>query len=112
VPATETGRASTYHKIRDRESYAFALVSAATALRMDGDVVEEARLALGGVATVPWRAREAEQWLTGQTLTPETARQAGDIAYAGAAPREHNKFKTELGARAVADALMIARGRA
>ena len=61
VPKTAMGRASTYHKIRDRESYAFALASAAVALDMDGDTVREARIAIGGLATRPWRARTAEQ---------------------------------------------------
>src|SRR5262245_5741680 len=63
VPAAAIGRASTYHKIRDRESYAFALASAAAAVRLDGGIVREARIALGGVATRPWRARDAERVL-------------------------------------------------
>src|SRR5262249_45256663 len=75
VPKTPTGRASTYHKIRDRESYAFALASAAVAIDMDGDTIRDARIAIGGLATRPWRARAAEQVLTGRTLTPETARE-------------------------------------
>jgi xanthine dehydrogenase YagS FAD-binding subunit len=112
VPTTGRGRASTYHKIRDRESYAFALASAAVALSMDGDIVREARIALGGVATRPWRAREAEQSLVGKPLTVESARAAGDLALRGARPGHHNGFKIELGARTVADALLIARQRA
>src|ERR1700677_540342 len=67
VPASALGRASTYIKIRDRESYAFALTSAAVALSMDGNRVRDARIALGGVATVPWRARQAEERLAGKT---------------------------------------------
>jgi xanthine dehydrogenase YagS FAD-binding subunit len=112
VPATRRGRASTYHKIRDRESYAFALASAAVALSMDGDTVREARIALGGVATRPWRAREAEQSLVGRPLTMESARAAGDVAFRGARAGHHNGFKIELGARTVADALLIAKQRA
>ncbi|WP_043358833.1 xanthine dehydrogenase family protein subunit M [Belnapia sp. F-4-1] len=112
VPATQLGRASTYHKIRDRESYAFALASAAVALRMEGEVVREARVALGGLATRPWRARDAERGLVGQRLTAEAARAAGDAALRGAQPGHHNSFRIELGARTVADALMIARQRA
>jgi xanthine dehydrogenase YagS FAD-binding subunit len=112
VPTTPLGRASTYHKIRDRESYAFALASAAVALQMDGDVVRNARIALGGVATRPWRACEAEQSLTGKPLTPDAARAAGDIALREARPGRHNGFKIELGARTVADALLIAEQRA
>ncbi len=112
VPKTAMGRASTYHKIRDRESYAFALASAAVALDMDGDVVREARIALGGLATRPWRARAAEQVLAGKALTPQTAREAGDAALQGARPGRDNAFRVELGARTVADALMIAKERA
>jgi xanthine dehydrogenase YagS FAD-binding subunit len=112
VPASPLGRASTYHKIRDRESYAFALASAAVALRMDGDTVREARIALGGVATRPWRAREAEQSLVGKPLTAESARAAGDIAFKPAKAGHHNGFRIELGARTVADALLIAKQRA
>lgn len=112
VPATPLGRASTYHKIRDRESYAFALASAAIALEMDGDIVREARVALGGVATRPWRARQAERALAGRTLDDVTARAAGDAAFADARAGRDNAFKIELGARTVADALMIAKGRA
>ena len=67
VPKTPLGRASTYHKIRDRESYAFALASAAVALRMDGSTVREARIALGGLATRPWRASEAERGLVAKS---------------------------------------------
>ena len=111
VPATPLGRASTYHKIRDRESYAFALASAAVALDMDGDTVREARIALGGVATRPWRAREAERALAGRALNDATARAAGDAAFAAAKIVRDNAYKIELGARTVADALMIARGR-
>ena len=111
VPATPLGRASTYHKIRDRESYAFALASAAVALRMEGEVVREARIALGGLATRPWRAREAERALIGQRLTAETARAAGEAALQGARPGHHNSFRIELGIRTVADALLIAQAR-
>jgi xanthine dehydrogenase YagS FAD-binding subunit len=112
VPKTAMGRASTYHKIRDRESYAFALASAAVALDMDGDTVRQARIALGGLATRPWRARAAEQLLAGRTLTPRVAREAGDAALQGARPGRDNAFRIELGARTVADALMIAKQRA
>ncbi len=111
VPRSRAARASTYHKIRDRESYAFALVSAAVGLDMEGEVVRDARIALGGVATRPWRAAEAERVLVGQRLTPATARAAGEAAFAGAATTRHNAFKVELGARTVADALMIAKSR-
>jgi xanthine dehydrogenase YagS FAD-binding subunit len=112
VPRTPMGRASTYHKIRDRESYAFALASAAVALDMDGDTVRAARIAIGGLATRPWRARTAEAALVGRRLTAEAARAAGDVALQGAKAGHHNAFRIELGARTVADALMIAKQRA
>ncbi|WP_353646594.1 xanthine dehydrogenase family protein subunit M [Mesorhizobium sp. WSM2239] len=110
---TKAGVASAYHKIRDRESYAFALASAAVALEMSGDRVERARIALGGVATRPWRAPEAEKELAGKRLTPEVALAAGRAAFAEARPGRQNGFKIELGARTLADALLIAaeRGR-
>lgn len=112
VPTTPLGRASIYHKIRDRESYAFALASAAVALQMDGDRVGDARIAIGGLATRPWRARAAEQTLVGRKLDAETARAAGDAALKGAKAGRDNAFRIELGARTVADALMIAKRRA
>lgn len=112
VPVTGAGRASTYHKIRDRESYAFALASAAVGLRLEGDIVREARIAIGGLATRPWRAPEAEQALLGKPLTEDAAKAAGTLALQGARPGHHNRFRIELGARTVADALMIAKTRA
>lgn len=112
VPKTPAGRGSTYHKIRDRESYAFALASAAVALEMDGEHVAQARIALGGVATRPWRAVQAERALVGRKLTREAALSAGRLAFAGARAGRDNGYKIELGARTVADALAIAAGRA
>ncbi|MGP4016057.1 FAD binding domain-containing protein [Saccharopolyspora sp. 5N708] len=113
VPATPAGRGSTYLKIRDRESYAFALASAAAGLTFDADgMINECRIALGGVATRPWRATEAEQTLIGQRLTPQTARHAGEVAFAAARPGTHNGFRVELGIRTVADALRTAGERA
>jgi len=111
VPKTRAGRRSTYHKIRDRESYAFALASAAVALDMDGNTVTRAHVALGGVATRPWRASAAEGALVGHQLTAETALTAARAAMSGARPGRLNGFKIELGARTVADALMIAADR-
>src|SRR5262249_6718920 len=71
VPVTPLGRASTYHKIRDRESFSFALASAATALLMDGETVRDVRIAVGGLTTRPLRARKAEQILVGRRLTAQ-----------------------------------------
>ncbi len=112
VPHADAGRASTYRKIRDRESYAFALASAAVGLDLAADgTVRDARIALGGVATRPWRARAAEQVLQGATVTPESARAAGEAALAGARPGRENGFKVELAVRTVADAVLVAAGR-
>src|SRR5262249_10828330 len=100
VPAPPFARRSLYLKIRDRESYEFALASAAVALDLDGaSVVREARIALGGVATVPWRSREAERVLSGQALSEEVAARAAHAAFADARPSSHNAFKVELGER-------------
>lgn len=111
IPKTSAGRKSTYHKMRDRESYAFALASAAVALETDGATITTARIALGGVATVPWRAAEAERMLEGTVLTPELAMEAGTAAFTDARPGQHNAYKVELGARVIADALLIASQR-
>ncbi|MCA8863744.1 MULTISPECIES: FAD binding domain-containing protein [unclassified Halomonas] len=104
-------RRSTYHKIRDRESYAFALVSAAVVLEMQGNNVRQARIALGGVASIPWRATEAETALIGHPLTRARALAAGQAAFANARPGQHNAFKLTLGPEVIADALMIAAQR-
>jgi xanthine dehydrogenase YagS FAD-binding subunit len=112
VPVTALGHASTYHKIRDRESYAFALASAAVALQMEGDTVRDARIAIGGLATRPWRAREAEETLIGKALSSQTATAAGKAALQSAKPGRDNRFRIELGVRTVADALLIAKQRA
>lgn len=111
VPKAFPGRMSTYHKIRDRESYAFALASAAVALRMDGNRVADARIALGGVGGVPVRASAAEQFLRGKVLNEATAGQAAQAAFTGAATRAHNAFKVPLGIATVTAALLIARRR-
>jgi xanthine dehydrogenase YagS FAD-binding subunit len=105
VPVTPFSRRSLFLKIRDRESYEFALASAAVALDLDGNTVKEARIALGGLATVPWRAREAEDHLKGKVLDDRTASAAADAAFAKAKPYEHNKFKIELGKRTLVRAL-------
>jgi xanthine dehydrogenase YagS FAD-binding subunit len=106
VPAGPHTRRSHYLKVRDRQSFAFALASAAIALDLDGDTVRDARIALGGVATVPWRARAAEDSLKGKQLDEETARQAAELAFAGAQPRTHNRFKVALGKETLVRALL------
>jgi xanthine dehydrogenase YagS FAD-binding subunit len=108
VPAGAWTRRSLYLKIRDRQSYEFALASAAVAIDMDGSRVREARIALGGVATVPWRAREAEAVLAGKTLTEPVAEAAARAAFAEARPRVHNAFKVALGQSTLVRALLQA----
>jgi xanthine dehydrogenase YagS FAD-binding subunit len=112
VPATRLGRASTYQKVRDRESYAFALTSAAVALDMSGKIVKDARIAIGGVASRPWRARVAERSLVGKKLTDAAARQAGELAFEGARTTPQNAFRLPLGINTVVEALFIALQRA
>jgi len=112
IPTQNAYRASTYQKIRDRASYAFALASAAVALDIQGDLVRDARIAIGGVATRPWRARDAEQSLIGRRLDERAARHAGELAYVNAHTTPQNAFRVPLGIAAVERALMIARERA
>jgi xanthine dehydrogenase YagS FAD-binding subunit len=111
VPATSLGRASTFQKVRDRESYAFATVSCAAAVLVENGVVRDARIALGGVATKPWRARVAERSLIDEPLTRETAQRAGVLAFEDARPLKANVFKMSLGPKTVAEALLIAKER-
>lgn len=87
---------STYLKARERESYAFASASAAVGVDMDGDVIRDVRIGLGGVAAVPWRATGAEDSLRGQPLNEETAREAGRIAFADAEHLEGSAYKLSL----------------
>ncbi len=96
VPPAGAGTRSTYRKIMDREAWTHALVSAAVVLQMDGDVCREARIVLGGVAPVPWRAGEAEALLKGQRLTPKLCADAGEAAVAGARPLGKNGYKVAM----------------
>jgi len=97
-----------YLKVRDRQSYAFALVSVAAALEMDGDIIKEARLALGGMAHKPWRDREAEALLSGKRAAQENFQQAAETVVRGAQGFGHNTFKIELAKRAVVRAFQQA----
>lgn len=112
VPASAALRRSTYLKVRDRQSYAFALASAAVGLEMDGRTVRAARIALGGVASKPWRAEAAERALVGRELTEASAAEAGRLAFEGARPLSENGFKIKLGGRTVAAALLSVGGTA
>jgi xanthine dehydrogenase YagS FAD-binding subunit len=101
LPTLPLAARSTYRKVRDRASYAFALVSVAAALALEGDTVKDVRLALGGVAHKPWRAWKAEAALKGQRATPEGFRAAAEAELADAAPLRDNAFKVELAKRTI-----------
>ena len=97
-----------YLKVRERTSYAFAVVSAAAALRIEGGAIAEARIALGGVALKPWRARAAEAMLAGARPDGAAFRRAAEAALADAKPSGDNAFKIELARRIVTRALTLA----
>ena len=101
LPPLAYSARSAYRKVRDRASYAFALVSVAAALDLDDGTVRDARLALGGVATKPWRAWRAEDVLRGAPATQETFRAAAEAELADAQPLSGNAFKVELATRTV-----------
>ena len=101
LPAEDFSRNCTYLKLRDRASYAFALVSVAAALRLEGGTIKEARLALGGVAHKPWRDTEAEDMLRGKAPGEDVFRAVADKVLAGAKGYSHNAFKIELARRAI-----------
>ncbi|HMD94121.1 MAG TPA: xanthine dehydrogenase family protein subunit M, partial [Trebonia sp.] len=96
IPALPFAARSRYRKVRDRASYAFALVSVAAALDVADGVIREARIAFGGVAHKPWRATRAEESLRGAPATEETFRRAADSELAGAQPLAGNAFKVPL----------------
>jgi xanthine dehydrogenase YagS FAD-binding subunit len=97
-----------YLKVRDRTSYAFALVSVAAALDISNGVIRDARMALGGVAHKPWRATEAENILKNEKVSEQSFRAAADAALKGAKPFKHNDYKIEMAKRAIVRALNIA----
>jgi xanthine dehydrogenase YagS FAD-binding subunit len=105
LPASDLAAHSTYRKVRDRSSYAFALISVAAALELDGEAIADARVALGGVAPKPWRAWRAEEALRGRPATETSFLQAADAELADASPLAGNAFKVELARRTVAAVL-------
>ncbi|WP_336741474.1 xanthine dehydrogenase family protein subunit M [Aureimonas altamirensis] len=111
VPANPAARRSHYLKVRDRASFEFAVVSAAVALDMDGDRIRQARVALGGVGTKPWRVPEVEAALAGASLDPTALRQAATVSAEGAQGRGSNNFKIELMQRAIVRAVESAGAR-
>ena len=112
VPASAATRRSHYLKVRDRASFEFALVAAAVALEMDGARIRQARVALGGVGTKPWRVRQVESALAGASLEPAALRRAAALAAEGARGYGHNDFKIELMQRAIVRAVETAGARA
>lgn len=109
LPARPQMVQSRYLKVRDRASYAFALTSAAATLHVEGGKIREARLALGGVGTKPWRALEAERALIGQRPDAPAFARAAEAALADARPRKHNAFKVELARRTIVRTLATVR---
>ncbi|SFB17366.1 xanthine dehydrogenase YagS FAD-binding subunit [Rhizobium sp. NFR07] len=114
IPVSPAARHSTYLKVRDRQSYEFAAASAAVGLEFetDGKTVRGVRVALGGVATRPWRARAVEQALVGKVLTEEAIASAAALAMEGAVAHGANRYKIELAPRVIARALQTVGGLA
>jgi xanthine dehydrogenase YagS FAD-binding subunit len=106
LPPLAFATRSHYRKVRDRASYAFALASAAVALDLQGGRIREARVALGGVGTKPWRSRSAEAVLRGQAPSPALFRAAAEAELKGAVPQTENAFKIELAKRTMVRALI------
>jgi xanthine dehydrogenase YagS FAD-binding subunit len=107
LPALPYASRSHYLKVRDRTSYAFALVSAAVILDVEGDLIRHAHIAMGGVGTKPWRMPQVEQVLIGATANDATFSAAADLAMHGAVPRPFNAFKVELAKATLKETLYI-----
>lgn len=112
IPDNNFAAHSHYLKIRDRASYAFALVSVGAALHIENNTIQEARLAMGGVAHKPWRLTEAEKALKGQSATEASFQQAAAIAMKGAKAHEYNQFKLTLAPNTIVEALKTAANKA
>jgi xanthine dehydrogenase YagS FAD-binding subunit len=108
VPTNAFAGHSYYLKVRDRASYAFALISVGVGLNMKGKTIQDVRLAMGGVAHKPWRLREAEQFLKGKEASEANFKQAAALAMAGAKGYGENDFKLTLGPNSIVEALQIA----
>lgn len=105
IPVKGFGNSSTYKKVRDRASYAFALVSVAAALEIDGDKIIKARLAMGGVAHKPWRLMEVEKFLVGKSANEDTFKEAATLAVKGAKAYKENGFKIKMASNTIIEAL-------
>jgi xanthine dehydrogenase YagS FAD-binding subunit len=107
IPPLSFAKSGIYLKLRDRTSYAFALISVATALEVSGGRIKNARIALGGVAHKPWRIPAAEQFLQGKSAETATFQQAAELALQNAQPLAYNGFKVEMSKRAIRRALAL-----
>ncbi len=105
IPKNSFANYSYYLKVRDRASYAFALVSVGAALELDGDIIRKSRIGMGGVANKPWRAMIAEKELIGKRAEQNLFERAAEMEMERAKPLDHNKYKVELGKRAIVRAL-------
>lgn len=110
IPANPFREHVAYLKIRDRASYAFALVSVAAALHLDGKKIKQARLAMGGVAHKPWRLKEVERFLENKEATEQVFGQAATLAMKGAIAYKYNQFKLKLAPNSIVQALIQAAG--
>jgi len=110
IPDNKLAGHTTYLKVRDRTSYAFALISVAVALEMEGNTIKDIRLAMGGVAHKPWRLTAAEQMLKGKTASVDNFRMAAELAMKGAKAYEHNAFKLKMAPNTMIQALKTASG--
>ncbi|MGH7769544.1 MAG: FAD binding domain-containing protein, partial [Candidatus Binatia bacterium] len=106
VPTPKTGSKGFYHKVRERQAWDHAIVSVATVIQSSGGTVREARVVLGGVAPVPWRAPKAEEFLRGKKMDEAAAQKAGEIALDGARPLKDNVYKIGLAKSLVERALL------
>jgi xanthine dehydrogenase YagS FAD-binding subunit len=110
IPDNNLAAHTTYLKVRDRTSYAFALISVAVAMELDGNVIKDIRLAMGGVAHKPWRLTEAEAMLKGKEATVANFRAAAALSMQGAKGYGHNDFKLKLAPNTMVQALKTASG--
>lgn len=112
IPFNQLAANTNYLKVRDRASYAFALVSVGAAMQIKGGNIADVRLAMGGVAHKPWRLKEAEAWLKGKPATEENFRKAAELSMAQAKSQEGNAFKLTLAPNTIVEALKIAAAQA
>jgi xanthine dehydrogenase YagS FAD-binding subunit len=107
LPPISFAKSGVYLKLRDRASYAFALISVAAAVDIQDGEIQQARMALGGVAHKPWRSPEAEQFLQGKPAETATFQQAAELALRNAKPLKYNAFKVDMTKRAIRRALTV-----